>query len=269
MQRCFLQKVARDNPFESLPPEWTSFDFGFFSNKKRLWDHQIEAVKNAVKILWRYYEWPRRESSFDIGSISAEAEHLDLKESFCELYQANAVNGNLDISLERIRRDIRDLLRSYYELSDNKLPFEKIVNRMSFWMATGSGKTLVIIKLMEILRGLMLRGKIPKCHILFLTHRDDLIEQMRRHVAEFNSARSDLEIKLRELKEHPEVKRENPSLFRGNELTVFYYRSDNISNEQKEKIIDFRNYDLDGKWYVFLDEAHKGDKEDSKRQHIY
>lgn len=52
-------------------------------------------------------------------------------------------------------------------------------------------------------------------------------------------------------------------------MTVFYYRSDNLSDEQKEKIIDFSNYDDAGKWYVLLDEAHKGDKEDSKRQHIY
>jgi type III restriction enzyme len=50
---------------------------------------------------------------------------------------------------------------------------------------------------------------------------------------------------------------------------VFYYRSDNLSDEQKERIVDFRNYDNGGRWYVLLDEAHKGDKEDSKRQHIY
>jgi len=52
-------------------------------------------------------------------------------------------------------------------------------------------------------------------------------------------------------------------------MTLFYYCSDNLSDEQKERIIDFRNYDDNGKWYVLLDEAHKGDKEDSKRQHIY
>ncbi len=83
-------------------------------------------------------------------------------------------------------------------------------------------------------------------------------------VDEVNYASSD-KIELRELKEYPEVEREK-SLFG---RPVFYYRSDNIGDEQKEKIIDFRNYDNSGKWYIFLDEAHKGDKEDSKRQHIY
>ncbi len=67
----------------------------------------------------------------------------------------------------------------------------------------------------------------------------------------------------------PSAKRDNPVLFREQELTVFYYRSDNLSDEQKERIIDFRNYDDGGKWYVLLDEAHKGDREESKRQHIY
>jgi len=30
-------------------------------------------------------------------------------------------------------------------------------------------------------------------------------------------------------------------------MNVFYYRSDNLSDEQKERIIDFRNYDDNGK----------------------
>lgn len=134
---------------------------------------------------------------------------------------------------------------------------------MSFWMATGSGKTLVIIKLIQILKELMERKEIPSYDILFLTHRDDLIEQLKKLVDEFNYL-NETKIDLRELKEYPEVKRQK-SLFG---ITVFYYRSDNLSDEQKEKIIDFRNYDNNGKWYIFLDEAHKGDREEAKRQQI-
>jgi len=59
------------------------------------------------------------------------------------------------------------------------------------------------------------------------------------------------------------------SLFGDRELTIFYYRSDNLSDDHQERIVDFRNYDNGGRWYVLLDEAHKGDREDSKRQHIY
>ena len=34
----------------------------------------------------------------------------------------------------------------------------------------------------------------------------------------------------------------------------------------KENIIDFKNYDNNGNWFIFLDEAHKGEREDSKRK---
>ncbi len=139
---------------------------------------------------------------------------------------------------------------------------------MSFWMATASGKTLVIVKMLELLRQLMQRSEIPAHDVLVLAHRDDLLEQLRRHVDEFNAA-GGLYIRLRELREYAETRRAMPSLFHGQEMTVFYYRSDNLSDEQKEKIIDFRSYDNDGGWYILLDEAHKGDKEDSKRQYIY
>ncbi len=110
----------------------------------------------------------------------------------------------------------------------------------------------------------MERKEIPEYDILFLTHRDDLLEQFKKMVDEVNLANVN-KIDLRELKEYPEVKRQR--LLTG--APVFYYRSDNINDEQKERIIDFHNYDNSGKWFVFLDEAHKGDKEDSKRQHIY
>jgi hypothetical protein len=130
-------------------------------------------------------------------------------------------------------------------------------------MATGSGKSLVIIKLIQFLVELIKRKEVPPNDILVLTHRDDLIEQLKKHVDEFNYANE--KIILKELKEYPEVKRQQTSF----DITVFYYRSDNLSDEQKEKIIDFKNYDNNGRWYVFLDEAHKGDKEESKNQHIY
>jgi hypothetical protein len=74
---------------------------------------------------------------------------------------------------------------------------------------------------------------------------------------------------LKSLKEWDEAKRETQSIFKEREITIFYYRSDNIWTEQKEKRIDFRNYDNFGKWYILLDEAHKGEKEDSIRQMLY
>jgi len=136
-------------------------------------------------------------------------------------------------------------------------------------MATGSGKTLIIVKLIELLGKLISEKELPAQDILFLAHRDDLLDQFKAHVEEFNSFNFDTKINLKNLRDYESVKRENALPFAKNEITVFYYRSDLISDEHKEKIVNFQNYDNGGRWYILLDEAHKGDKEDSKRQILY
>jgi len=263
MTRVFLQDMVEDIQFEALPVNWISFDLARFSKTKRLWDYQQKAMENALKVLWKYYEdfWDYQPSE------GAEA-NLERKQKFFQWYRDNGLDENLDIPLSS-NRNITRLLTEYYEVEDGKVSYEQFLNRACFWMATGSGKTLVLVKLIQVLRDLIQFREIPPHDILVLTHRDDLIEQLKAHVSEFNAAQSDLFIRLRELREYAAAKWESPSLFKDRELTVFYYRSDNLSDKQKEKIIDFRNYDDEGKWYVLLDEAHKGDKEDSKRQHIY
>lgn len=264
MPLALLQNMLDDSQFDALPVNWTSFDLETFSKMKRLWDYQQEAVENAIKVLWKYYE--------DFADYEA-GEGLEVnderKRKFFEGYRDNRVTEDLDIGLNKANRNISSLLLEYYEGENGKVPYERFINRMGFWMATGSGKTLVIVKLIQVLWNLIQQGEIPPYDILVLTHRDDLIEQLKTHVSEFNAVHSDLFICLRELREYAEAKWDNPSLFKDREVTVFYYRSDNLSDEQKEKIVDFRNYDDSGRWYVLLDEAHKGDKEDSKRQHIY
>jgi superfamily II DNA or RNA helicase len=70
---------------------------------------------------------------------------------------------------------------------------------MGFWMATGSGKTLVIVKLIEVLWTLMGRDEILACDVLVLTHREDLLKQLREHVNAYNAAGNPLYIRLKEL----------------------------------------------------------------------
>ncbi len=261
MPRVLLQEMLEYVRPENLPANWRAFDLAAFSRDKTLWDYQQNAVANAVKVLWRYYEDGGDYQPHEKPEINAQR-----KQKLHDWYRTNGLTDDLDIALSE---RLATLLGDYFPVGrDNKLAFQNYVNRACFWMATGSGKTLVIVKLIEVLRELIRRGEIPANDILVLTHRDDLIEQLRTHVDEFNAAHSEMHIHLRELRDYAAVKRENPSLFKERELTVFYYRSDNLSDEQKEKIVDFRNYDDDGQWYVLLDEAHKGDKEDSKRQHI-
>ena len=259
MTRVFLQDMVDDLRFEDLPANWSSFDLEGFSRIKKLWDYQQRAVRNAVKVLWKYFEDFHDYKTGEKLEVASER-----REKFYKWYENNGLEASLDIKLAKRKRNIYSLLTSYYPQKDGKIPYEHFINRMCFWMATGSGKTLVIIKLLQIMRSLIERGEIPPYDFLVLTHRDDLIDQLKKHVDEFNYA-SGTKILLRELKEYPEVKKQPPLMG----ITVFYYRSDNMSDEQKEKIIDFKNYDDEGKFYVFLDEAHKGDKEESKRQHIY
>jgi len=257
--KILLQNMVDDLRFEELPPTWNTFDLENFSNSKKLWDYQQKALENALKTLWKYY--------VNFANYN-ENELLDINKTRKELlfnwYLDNGLEEDLDINITNNKRNIYKLLENYYPVENNKISYKHFINRMSFWMATGSGKSLVIVKLIEVLMQLIERSEIPPNDILILTHRDDLIEQLRKHVDEYNTAH-DVKIILEELKKYAEVKMQRVS----SGHTVFYYRSDNLSDEQKDKIIDFKNYDNNGKWYIFLDEAHKGDKEDSKRQHIY
>ncbi len=259
MSGNYLQLMVESLPEGCLPLNWSGFDLSAYSPGKRLWDYQQDAIRNSILALWKYYQ--SREFT----------NNEERKSAFMKWYCDFGMEINLDIPIDRssyAKRKLVTLLESYYTTENNSFPYEQFINRMSFWMATGSGKTIVIVKLISVLNDLMRRGEIPEHDILVLTHRDDLLEQLRSHVEEFNSNGS-LFIRLRELKEYDEIKHDVPSLLSDQEITVFYYRSDNISDEQKEKIIDFRSYDNNGEWYILLDEAHKGDKEDSKRQHIY
>jgi len=264
MTRIHMQHMAEGIPDGRLPQGWMD-DLSHFSPTKRLFDYQQRALQNALKALWKYYE--------DFGNgppHPADDANRQRKMRFWQWYGDNGLSEDFSIELKPA---LADLLLNYYadyiHAQTGNISYEAFINRLNFWMATGSGKTVVIVKLMERLGRLIQAGEVPPCDILFLTHRTDLIEQLRRHVAEFNTSHSDTPIVLHELKDYAAVKRERSSLFREQGITVFYYRSDNLSAQQKEKILDFRNYDNDGKWFVLLDEAHKGDREDSKRQHIY
>jgi len=255
--RPILQSILQDINFDDLPPEWSTLDIVSFSENKRLWNFQQEALKNAIKALYLYYKKDNAN-----------------KEKFYERFRNNGldedVEKKLDIKITQTKKELELLYRQYYQVEGDMVRFHNFINRSAFWMATGSGKTLVIVKLIEILKILMERGEIPVKDILVLTYRDDLINQLKKHVNEFNElySKRGFKINLVELKEYDRIKRESLTTFL-NEATVFYYRSDLISDEQKEKVIDFRNYENNGDWYIILDEAHKGDKEESMRQMLY
>ncbi|MCE4614295.1 MAG: DEAD/DEAH box helicase family protein [Desulfurococcales archaeon] len=255
--RPILEPILDDVDFDELPSAWSRLDTVSFSKSKKLWDFQQDALKNAIKVLYQYFnndegEKPRFIGRYRINGLDGELEEI------------------LDIRLSRVNKQVISILQRYYPIEDSKLKFHNFINRASFWMATGSGKTLLIIKLIESLKRLMDLEEIPRKDILVLTYRDDLINQLKRHISEFNELAPErgFLINFVELTEYDKVKRESLVPFL-DEVIVFYYRSDLISDEQKEKLVDYRNYENNGNWYILLDEAHKGDKEESKRQMYY
>ncbi len=226
---------------ETLPFPDISVDFKDFSEKIKLYDYQQMALQNIAKLLYYYYQ-----------------EIKENKEKLWMEYIKRGFNKNLEIENGKI------LMQHFKE---DELGYKTFVNRACFWMATGSGKTLVIIKLIELLDQLMNEGIIPQRDILFLTHRDDLILSFRKHVEEYNKGR-DRRIILEELKNY-NFRKVNPTLYDRQNILVFYYRSDLISDEKGDKRLDYRYFHNNGNWYLILDEAHKGDNEESKRKQIF
>jgi type III restriction enzyme len=256
--KLILREIAENIDLEDLGHNWRGFDFESFSKSKKLYDFQKTALENILKVLWFYYEkYFGFEKDEDLSVNDKRKEKL-----FREYLDYGLLENEVD---HHYREEAKHkFIFDYFPLENQRISFKHFINRAGFWMATGSGKTLVIVKLIEFLKELIKREEIPDYDILFLTYRDDLIEQFKKHLDEYNEGREN-KILVYDLKDYEKVKRN--SLFKEN--FVFYYRSDLFSDEEKEKILDFRNYFNDGKWYIILDEAHKGDKEESKRQHIF
>ena len=248
-----LQSVAEEIELEN---NWDIVT-NSFSKEKTLFDYQKEAVENSIKILRKYFE--------DLNQN---------KKEFAKIYEDLDIYNNLQINLKTNK--YATLLKEFFPVEiDNKgneyIPFSQVSNRMSFWMATGSGKTIVIIKLIQLLRRLMDSGLIPQKDILFLTYREDLLKVFNTLIEEFNHDKPfNEQIVTCNLKDYEKEKSQR--IF-GNR--IFAYRSDLISDERKENILNFRDYlELKnekpiGNWYLILDEAHKGDTQDSKRQNIF
>ncbi|MBL7109396.1 MAG: DEAD/DEAH box helicase family protein [Candidatus Marinimicrobia bacterium] len=260
MNSSILYHIAKNIDFEALPVLWKDIDFNKFSEHKSLYPYQREALQNATKIIYKFYD----------NFIDNET----AKKQFLKLNEQNGLNKDLQtrfFTYSDTESTAYNILSEYFEEEDYKLSAWNFINRMSFWMATGSGKSVVLIKLIELLQNLMSNEVLPDNRILFLTHRPDLIEQLQEHIVEFNEyakKEKGIEFIVRDLREFPEQEM-NGNLFKDTQINIYFYRSDLISDIQKENIIDFNNYDNNGKWFVILDEAHKGDSEESKRKQYY
>ena len=155
MSKLILKNIIDEISFESLPANWQSFDLKRFSKEKQIWDFQKDALRAAIKVLWRYYE-----EKIDYQEKEKETVNQERKKYLFSFYKNNIdypeKSSDYDLSKKEDSKS-KKILEEYYKVENNKISFENFINKMGFWMATGSGKTLVIVKLIEILKYLMER----------------------------------------------------------------------------------------------------------------
>ncbi|MGL2391785.1 DEAD/DEAH box helicase family protein [Helicobacter pylori] len=226
-------------------------DFKSFDSDKELLDYQQQALINAFRVLVAYFR-----------------DFKEDKKEFYAFYQKHYSFANCDFA----KKKLNHLLKSHFKVENHCVRFENFINRLAFYMATGSGKTIVIIKLVELLSVAMGMGLIPKKNIMFFSANENLIQQFEKEIEKYNRNKDyakQIDFKnLKSVKNKDFYHSPKDSLMK--EIALFYYRADLMSDEEsKENLLNYKDCWDNGENYVILDEAHKGNKSESKRQAIF
>ncbi len=225
-------------------------DFKSFDSNKELLDYQQQALINAFRMLVAYFR-----------------DFKENKKEFYAFYQEHYSFANCDFT----HKKLNPLLKSHFKVENQRVSFENFINRLAFYMATGSGKTIVIIKLVELLSVAMGMGLIPKKNIMFFSTNENLIKQFEKEIEKYDRGKDySKQIDFKNLKEvtHKDFHRAPKGFFE--KIALFYYRADLMNDEEsKENLLNYKDYWDNGENYVILDEAHKGNKSESKRQAIF
>ncbi|GAA7106866.1 DEAD/DEAH box helicase family protein [Helicobacter pylori] len=226
-------------------------DFKSFDSNKELLDYQQQALINAFRMLVAYF-----------------GDFKENKKEFYAFYQEHYSFANCDFT----HKKLNPLLKAYFKVENHCVKFENFINRLAFYMATGSGKTIVIIKLVELLSVAMGMGLIPKKNIMFFSANENLIKQFEKEIEKYNQGKDYAkQIDFKNLKSitHKDFHRAPKDSFI-KQIALFYYRADLMNDEEsKENLLNYKDYWDNGENYVILDEAHKGNKSESKRQAIF
>ncbi len=245
------QKLAEDelNTNEINEP-LERLDFKSFDSNKELLDYQQQALINAFRMLVAYFR-----------------DFKENKKEFYAFYQEHYSFANCDFTHKKLNH----LLKSHFKMENQRVSFENFINRLAFYMATGSGKTIVIIKLVELLSVAIRMGLIPKKNIMFFSANENLIKQFEKEIEKYNRGKDfSKQIDFKNLKSitHKDFHRAPKGFFE--KIALFYYRADLMNDEEsKENLLNYKDYWDNGENYVILDEAHKGNKSESKRQAIF
>ncbi|UOS31270.1 DEAD/DEAH box helicase family protein [Helicobacter pylori] len=225
-------------------------DFKSFDSNKELLDYQQQALINAFRMFVAYFR-----------------DFKENKKEFYAFYQKHYSFAHCDFTNKKLNH----LLKAYFKVENKCVSFENFINRLAFYMATGSGKTIVIIKLVELLSVAMGMGLIPKKNIMFFSANENLIKQFEKEIEKYNRGKDfSKQIDFKNLKKvtHKDFHRTPKDFFE--KITLFYYRADLMNDEEsKENLLNYKDYWDNGENYVILDEAHKGNKSESKRQAIF
>ncbi|MFP6145203.1 DEAD/DEAH box helicase family protein [Helicobacter pylori] len=226
-------------------------DFKSFDSNKELLDYQQQALINAFRMLTAYFR-----------------DFKENKKEFYAFYQKHYSFANCDFA----KKKLNPLLKSHFKVENHCVSFENFINRLAFYMATGSGKTIIIIKLVELLSVAIRMGLIPKKNIMFFSANENLIKQFEKEIEKYNRNKDySKQIDFKSLKS---VKNKDfyhaPKNSFIEKIALFYYRADLMNDEEsKENLLNYKDYWDNGENYVILDEAHKGNKSESKRQAIF
>ncbi|GAA8756584.1 DEAD/DEAH box helicase family protein [Helicobacter pylori] len=246
-----VQKLAEDelNTNEINEP-LERLDFKSFDSNKELLDYQQQALINAFRMLVAYFR-----------------DFKENKKEFYAFYQEHYSFANCDFT----HKKLNPLLKSHFKVENQCVSFENFINRLAFYMVTGSGKTIVIIKLVELLSVAIRMGLIPKKNIMFFSANENLIKQFEKEIEKYNRGKDfSKQINFKSLKSitHKDFHRAPKGFFE--KIALFYYRADLMNDEEsKENLLNYKDYWDNGENYVILDEAHKGNKSESKRQAIF
>ncbi|MGL2769287.1 DEAD/DEAH box helicase family protein [Helicobacter pylori] len=245
------QKLAEDelNTNEINEP-LEMLDFKSFDSNKELLDYQQQALINAFRMLTAYFR-----------------DFKGSKKAFYAFYQEHYSFANCDFT----NKKLNPLLKNHFKVENHCVSFENFINRLAFYMATGSGKTIVIIKLVELLSVAIRMGLIPKKNIMFFSANEHLIKQFEKEIEKYNRGKDySKQINFKNLKSvtHKDFYHAPKGFFE--KIALFYYRADLMNDEEsKENLLNYKDYWDNGENYVILDEAHKGNKSESKRQAIF
>jgi hypothetical protein len=111
MNNSILYNIAGNINFEQLPVLWKDIDFNKFSEHKSLYPYHREALQNATKIIYKFYD------NFSDTEIS--------KKRFLKLNEQNGLSKDLQkrhFTYSDTESTAYEILSEYFEEEDYKLP---------------------------------------------------------------------------------------------------------------------------------------------------